>query len=71
MEGMEGIVMTFTEQLGNTRPETYSALIALAVAYEQIWAAVDKNPADASFVGDLLTYIHGASVIPHMKTLKN
>jgi hypothetical protein len=71
MEGMEGIVVTFSDKLGSTRPETYSAIVDLAVAYEKIWAAVDKHPADSAFVGDLLTYIHGASVIPHMERLKS
>ena len=61
--------MTLTEKLHSTKPETFSAIIQLANAYEKIWAMVALNPDDALLVSDLLSYFHAASVIPRLEKL--
>jgi hypothetical protein len=57
------------EQLERTSPETVTAFLAVAFAYEKLWAAVNQHPSDREFVAGMLGVFHGASVIPQMERL--
>jgi hypothetical protein len=61
--------MTLTEKLSTTNPSTYSAVLAVAAAYERLWSEVQAHPGDRLFVSDMLSYLHAASVLPQMRKL--
>jgi hypothetical protein len=57
------------EQLEQTSPEIVTAFLAVAFAYEKLWAEVALHPRDKEFVAGMLGVFHGASVIPQMEKL--
>jgi hypothetical protein len=52
-----------------TSPDTVSAFLDVANAYERLWAAVHQHPSDREFVSGMLGLYHGSSVIPRMEGL--
>jgi hypothetical protein len=74
VEGYKMLLMETTmtnelEQLESTSPEIVTAFLAVAFAYEKLWAAVALHPSDREFVAGMLGVFHGASVIPQMEKL--